>query len=209
MRFLLACILLAPSLAAASPQGHFLCEDTSMDVFPDDRWYCEAMHNFRKGFDRHALDLFKRAARYGNKLAQYKIGLMYAGGVGTEADAVEGAAWLLLANERNIDEVTERLRFVMSTLPEFEKRQAHERAGELREEYGDLNALSRRAAWVKKMKRRTTGSRLGNPMSAVRIAGASGVTSDQQHERLDAYEQNLRDIITTVEYRDFRVIEPE
>lgn len=212
MRFVVPLLLLLlTGVAAAAPRAHFLCEDGQLDIFPSERFYCEAMQSFRRGFDAHALSLFKRSAGWGNKLAQYKVGLMYLAGMGTEADAVEAAAWLLLANERNTDEVTERLRSVMASLPEFAKRQARKRAEALREDYGDLQALERRSRWVRRMKARTTGSRLGKPMSAVRIVGNTGVTSDQRLARLDAYESVLRDIVTTVEYRDFKVfdVEPE
>lgn len=43
---------------------------------------------------------------------------MYVAGFGTQADPVEGAAWLLLANERNNRDVTEQLQLAMSELSE-------------------------------------------------------------------------------------------
>ncbi|MDX1570299.1 MAG: hypothetical protein R3200_07420 [Xanthomonadales bacterium] len=201
--------MLFAAAASANPQEDFLCEDSPLDIYPDVYFHCEAMQSFKKGFDEHALELLQRASLWGSKTAQYKVGLMYLGGVGTQADPVEGAAWLLLANERNNRKVTERLAEVLDKLSDSSVMAANSRAAELRETYGDLEALERRADWVRRMKKRTTGSRLGKPMATVVNSGTSGITGDQALNRLDHYEQVLREAVTTVEYRDFRVLEPE
>ena len=59
------------------------------------------------------------------------------------------------------------------------------------------------------MKRRTTGSHLGRPTATVAIVGTQGVTGGQALSRLDRYEASLRNVLTTVEYRDFKVMEPK
>ena len=202
-------LLVGMSFSAQAARKSFLCEQSQLDIYPDVFYSCEAMQNFKKGFDKHALALFKHAARWGSKQSQYKIGLMFVGGFGTRADPVEGAAWLLLANERNVMHSTEQLALVMSELSEAERAAAKGRAQFLRAEYGDVQALTRRARWVRQMKRRSTGSHLGRPMATVSIPGGEGLTSRDNLASLTLYESNLRETLTTVEYRDFKVLDPQ
>ena len=129
-------LLVCMSFTAQGARKSSLCEQSQLDIFPDVFYSCEAMQNFKQGFDRHALALFKHAARWGSKHSQYKIGLMYVGGFGTARDPVEGAAWLLLANERNAMHSTEQLSLVMSELSEADRGSAKARAQSLRAEYG-------------------------------------------------------------------------
>lgn len=204
----LGALMLVVSLPAQAIRENWLCEDTPFDQYPDAYYTCEAMQSFKHGFDTHALEHLKRASKWGNKTAQYRVGLMTLGGIGTPADPVEGAAWLLLANERNNRDITARLREVQASMSEGAWKAAHERALVLKEEYGDFAALERRTRWVRRMKNRMTGSRLGKPMATVRVADSQGITADQMTNRLDVYERSLRHMVTTVEYRDFRVIEP-
>jgi len=206
---LVVVFLTSVSIAWAVPQAGFLCEDSPLDIPPDVFFTCEAIDSFDDGFDKHALALFKRAALWGSKEAQYRVGLMYLGGYGADVDWVQGSAWLLLANERNNQQVTEKLSQAMALLTEEQVAQANVKAEELREHYGDFKALERRARWVRRMKNRTTGSRLGKPNASIRLVGTNGVTGDQQLSRLDAYEASLRNVLTTVEYRDFDVIDDE
>ena len=208
-RAILTSLLVLLSVSARAERSTSLCEQSQLDIFPDVFYSCEAMQNFKKGFDRQALSMFKHAARWGSKQSQYKIGLMYLGGFGTEPDPIEGAAWLLLANERNVMHSTEQLALVMSELSEAGRVSAKSRARELRAEYGDQEALLRRAHWVRRMKGRTTGSRLGRPMATVSIPGGEGRTADQNIGRLVEYESTLRETLTTVQYRDFKVLEPQ
>ena len=118
MRNFIALFFCLFSSAALAVEQSALCEDSPLDIFPDQFFACEAQQSFKKGFDKHALALFKRASRWGSKQSQYKVGLMYVAGFGTQADPVEGAAWLLLANERNNRDVTEQLQLAMSELSE-------------------------------------------------------------------------------------------
>jgi hypothetical protein len=200
--------LLMTGPASAAPRQSFQCENSPLDIFPDQYYSCEAMQSFKKGFDSHALSLFKRAARWGSKTSQYRVGLMYLGGYGTAVNPIEGTAWLLLANERNSTQGTQQLNEALKSLSDYERKLARERAQELSDDYGDLKALERRSRWVRRMKGRTTGSRLGRPTATVRIEGANGITGDQAISRLDLYETVLRNAIGTIEYRDFEVIEP-
>ena len=183
-RFALLLILLVHWGCSFGVEESSFCHETTFDLHPDLFYTCEARQSFKKGFDAHALTLFKRAAKWGSKSAQYRIGLMTLAGMGTEPDLIEGTAWLLLANERNADEVTEQLDLALNNLTGDEIDAAKRRARVLRETYGDSAALERRAQWVRKAKRRVTGSHLGKPMNSVRIA-SQGLTVDQYLSSLE------------------------
>jgi TPR repeat protein len=206
---IVALLLFGMTFCGHAARRSSLCEQSKLDIYPDVFYSCEAMQNFKKGFDKQALFLFKHAARWGSKQSQYKIGLMYVGGFGTEPNPVEGAAWLLLANERNVMHSTEQLALVMSELSGTERAAAKGRAQFLRTEFGDVQALTRRARWVRQMKRRSTGSHLGRAMATVSIPGGEGLTTRDNINGLTLYESNLRETLTTVEYRDFKVLDPQ
>ena len=210
-----AILLVAIVFASVSAQERSsFCSDTPIDVYPDQFFICEALQSFKRGHDKHALELFQRAAKWGNKTAQYRVGLMLLGGIGTDADVIEGTSWLLLANERNSAETAARLADVEKAISPDDLRLAKTRAAALRAEFGDLTALERRARWVREKKRARTGSRTGNPMATVRIEGTqgrgiSGLTGNDLDAYLDLYVNHLEQIVTTVEYRDFTVIDED
>ena len=83
-----------------------------------------------------AFPLAYKAARWGEKLPQLMLGLMYLQGMGTEPDPVQGLAWLTLAEEADWhrwDELADAAREAVTA----EQRQAGEAlAEELRRWYG-------------------------------------------------------------------------
>lgn len=83
-----------------------------------------------------AFPLAYKAARWGEKLPQLMLGLMYLQGMGTEPDPVKGLAWLTLAEEsgwHRWEELADRAREAVT--PE-ERRAGEALAEELRPWYG-------------------------------------------------------------------------
>ena len=210
--FLLLFIGLMAGSSFAAERSSF-CSNTVQDVFPDQHFSCEGLQSLKRGHDGHALEMFQQAARWGDKRAQYRVGLMHLGGIGTTPDTVEGAAWLLLANERNNRTISERLSQAHQQMDASQWEAAHVRATELQQHYGDFSALERRDRWARERKRDLTGSRLGKPMATVEVqhpgipSQLTGITGRQMLARLDRYVDTLQDVMTTIEYRDFEVIE--
>jgi hypothetical protein len=207
--FLLLALVVPTQQLLAEEQIKF-CDKLTNDAVPDRILICDAMENFKDGFDDHALNLFKEAAKFGNKIAQYRVGLMYLAGFGVPKDRTEGTAWLLLANERNNTAMTDRLKEVRDASNAAEWRDIVNRAEALREEFGDRKALHRRAAWVRKKEGELTGSRLGNPMATVSInypGARGGDTGNSMRERLIDYESSLRKIVDSTEYVGFEEID--
>ncbi len=144
---------------------------------PDLRNLQEGAHALKKGSTIDAMSNFEDSARFGNKAAQKMLGMMYVKGVGTELDWPLGYAWLKLAATHGDPEAVSARDQVMAQLKPEEVPLANDRFEEINEEFGDLAAIKRREAWVRKEKRKITGSRTGKS-SAVRIevADATGYT---------------------------------
>lgn len=190
----------------------------SVQEYPDMVHYRSAVRSYKSGFNDHAREQFMMAARWANKEAQFNLALMYFSGIGTEPDKVRGTAWALLADERGDGRFRKTRIEMMNMLEPAEREQALEQARELKTDYGDLAALERRAEWVRKQKRELTGSRLGTMGSMVRViepgagpglGGGYAGRGDQLIAHIETFEQELFDVVTTVEYRDFEVLDEE
>ena len=76
---------------------------------------------------KRALDLYRRAAAFGNNTAMHNVGAMYVSGRGVKRDYIEGLAWLMLGAENGIGEdavekVRQRLRKYPDRIAAAEKR---------------------------------------------------------------------------------------
>lgn len=104
---------------------------------------------FKKGDYRHAIDMYKVAASWAYKPAEYNLAIMYFKGQGVPADHARGAAWMILAAERG-DPLYAKARDLMVTAlskPEFQ--QTDEIWNQLKPTYADAVALGRaKARWA-------------------------------------------------------------
>lgn len=128
---------------------------------PDLRWQREGMHSMDQGHHEIALDQFKRAARYGDKLSQAQIANMYWEGIGVERDRALAYAWMDIAAERLYpDLIAFRERFWAELGPR-EREEAIERGQAILAEYGDDVAKPRLEEVLQRARRSITGGRLG------------------------------------------------
>lgn len=72
------------------------------DGRPGVKFFTLGMQAFRKGDYRHAVDMYKVAASWAYKPAEYNLGVMYFKGQGVPVNRALGAAWMVLAAERAI-----------------------------------------------------------------------------------------------------------
>jgi TPR repeat protein len=72
----------------------------------------------------------KRAAEGGNVAAQNRLAKLYRGGIGTEADPIEAAAWYILARRAGLSDP--ELNIFLAGLTDEQQRHAIERANRLR-----------------------------------------------------------------------------
>ncbi|MFK7955004.1 MAG: hypothetical protein AB8B96_02820 [Lysobacterales bacterium] len=154
-----------------------LAAGTPVFETPDLRNLQEGAHALKKGSAIDAISNFEDSARYGNKAAQKMLGMIYVKGLGVDLDWPLGFAWLKLAATHGDPEAVSARDQVLAQLKPDEVPLARERFEEINLEFGDQAAVERREAWIRKEKRKITGSRTGKS-SAVRIqvADATGYT---------------------------------
>lgn len=141
---------------------------------PDLRWQREGMHSMDQGRHAAAMNQFKRAARYADKLSQAQIANMYWEGIGVERDRALAYAWMDVAAERLYpDLIVFRERF-WNALEPHEREEAIERGQAVLAEYGDEAAKPRMERILNRARRSITGSRLGGSVPSVRVIPLTG-----------------------------------
>lgn len=149
---------------------------------PGVEFFTPGVQAFRKGDYRHAISMYKVAASWAYKPAEYNLGVMYFKGQGVPVNRPLGAAWMVLAAERD-DPLYTKARDVMITLlTNAQFAETDELWGKLKETYGDKVALRRAKAqwaWVRNHQTGTrVGGAVGNLQIGVRDTGHSPVSLD-------------------------------
>jgi len=106
----LSLAVLATAVQAAdttAPSASFVrtqtdpCPNGLERFLPGDYYFCAATQAYWKGRPEDASRLLADAARWGNKTAQYALGVMYFNGDGAPVNRPLGLAWLALSAERH------------------------------------------------------------------------------------------------------------
>lgn len=125
---------------------------------------------FKKGDYRHASDMYKVAASWAYKPAEYDLGIMYFKGQGLPVDRARGAAWMILAAERGEPPLYVEARDLMVTaLTKQQFARTDEIWNELKPTYGDAVALRRAKAQWALARNNETGSHLGGTSGELRV----------------------------------------
>jgi TPR repeat protein len=131
------------------------------DGRPSVKFFTLGVQAFRKGDYRHAIDMYKVAASWAYKPAEYNLAVMYFKGQGVPVDRPLGAAWMVLAAERGESPYSKARDLMVTVLSKPEFARTDELWGELKKTYGDQVALRRaRAQWAW-VKTHQTGTRVG------------------------------------------------
>jgi hypothetical protein len=97
----------------------------------------------RKDF-RTALDLYEKAGYWGNKIAQYNVGMLYLDGAeGVPADTVRGTAWLGIAAQTHVPYVDKALAAAYAVLDAEQRAAAGAIWKQLKGDYDDKVTLDR------------------------------------------------------------------
>jgi hypothetical protein len=144
------------------------------DGRPGVKFFTLGVQAFRKGDYRHAVAMYKVAASWAYKPAEYNLAVMYFKGQGVSVDRPLGAAWMVLAAERG-DSRYVQARDMMVTLPSKpEFMQADEHWGALKKTYGDAVALRRAKAQWAWVKTHQTGTRVGGATGELSVGVLDG-----------------------------------
>lgn len=131
------------------------------DGRPGVKFFTLGVQAFRKGEYRHAIDMYKVAASWAYKPAEYNLAVMYFKGQGVPVDRPLGAAWMVLAAERGDSRYVQARDMMVTLLNKSEFMQTDEYWGKLKKSYGDAVALRRAKAQWAWVKTHQTGTRVG------------------------------------------------
>lgn len=153
--------------AGALSNGNFNTPES--DGRPGVKFFTLGVQAFRKGDYRHAIDMYRVAASWAYKPAEYNLGVMYFKGQGIPVDRPRGAAWMVLAAERNDPQYVKARDLMVTVLskPEFAK--TDELWSELKQTYADKVALRRAKAQWAWVKTHQTGTRVGGGVGNIRV----------------------------------------
>ena len=109
-----------------------------------------------------AVDMYKVAASWAYKPAEYNLAVMYFRGEGVPVDRPLAMAWIALAAERGDQDYIDARELIYSQLSAAEFAQANEIWRDLKKSYGDEVALKRaKARWLE-VRNNVTGSHVGS-----------------------------------------------
>ncbi|WP_460878892.1 tetratricopeptide repeat protein [Rhodanobacter koreensis] len=126
----------------------------------------------------HAIAMYKVAASWAYKPAEYNLAVMYLNGQGTPVDLPRALAWMALAAERNDPQYVKARDLINAHLNDAQFNQANVIMAELLPTYGDKVALARAKTRWHEVLASATGSRVGSSASHL-IVGA--IADDPNH----------------------------
>ncbi|HJU07968.1 MAG TPA: hypothetical protein VJ727_05750, partial [Rhodanobacteraceae bacterium] len=142
-----ACLLLccgSLSIAAAADSHRETAADPTRDYLPAKYFERMAREDMRRGNYAAAVNDYKQAAYWGNKVAQYDLGEIYLHGIGDiSADPARAVAWFGIAAETHQPDYNAALVNAYKTLTPEEHKRADEIWNQLQAAYGDKLTLAR------------------------------------------------------------------
>ena len=136
----------------------------------------------------HAIAMYKVAASWAYKPAQYNLGVMYLRGQGTPIDLPRALAWMALAAERKDPQYVKALELVNRQLDDTQFKQANVIFGELLPTYGDKVALTRAKSRWREVLASATGSRVGSSAEPLRVGTIAGAPNHLSSPNYDVHD---------------------
>lgn len=158
--------------AGSLSNGNFNTPES--DGRPGVKFFALGVQAFRKGDSRHAIDMYKVAASWAYKPAEYNLGVMYFEGQGVPVDRPLGAAWMVLAAERGDPQYVKARDVMITLLSEADFARTDELWGKLKQTYGDKVALRRAKAQWAWVKTHQTGTRVGGTTGELAVGVLDG-----------------------------------
>jgi len=147
-------------------------------------FYLGALANQKHDYE-HAMAMYKVAASWAYKPAEYNLGVMYLNGHGSSVDLPRAMAWFALAAERGETQYVYAKQLLYAHLTPEQFEQANEIWRELLPEFGDATALPRAKARWRETLMSATGSRVGSAATHLVVGGNSGADSHSSFTNYD------------------------
>jgi hypothetical protein len=157
------------------------------DGRPGEYYFALGVQAVKKGDYAHAMAMYKVAASWAYKPAEYNLGVMYLSGQGTAVDLPTAMAWMALAAERNDAEYVRAKKLVYAHLTPEQFARANEIWRGLLPTYGDETALPHAKARWREAKVNATGSRVGSSAAHVEVGGADGSPNHMAKPNYDTH----------------------
>ncbi len=158
--------------------GRYGLHEEESSFFPGAYYFHKGCDAYARGDSAQAIMLWKMAAGWGQKSAQYDLGIALYKGQGVSLDRAQGLAWLALASERHDPEFQQSFDAAWFEVSDDERAEAQRLHAQLKPLYADAIALRRAARRYEEARRSVTGSRLGATAGQLRIY-AGGDTQGQ------------------------------
>ena len=155
-------LALAAAPAAAVDKKEMLSSEAFLGSHPDLNFRLQGLRRYEAGDHDRAFELFRRAARFGDKPSQAMVAEMYWDGTGVPQDRPLAYAWMDLAAERNYRAMVIKRESYWSALDEPERKRALQAGEAVYREYGDSSAQPRLERRLRQARQDTTGSRVGH-----------------------------------------------
>lgn len=147
-------------------------------------FYLGALANQKHDYE-HAIAMYKVAASWAYKPAEYNLGVLYLNGHGSPVDLPQAMAWFALAAERNEPQYVYAKQLLYAHLTPEQYEQANAIWRELLPTYGDAVALPRAKARWRETLMSATGSRVGSSATHLVVGGTSGRNSHESFPNYD------------------------
>jgi hypothetical protein len=145
------------------------------DARPGEYYFKLGANAFERKDYAHAAEMYKVAASWAEKTAEYNLAVMYARGQGVPVDLPRAMAWSALAAERGDSQYVETREVIYSNLSKEQFEQANGIWRELRKTYGDEVALARAKARWREVRANATGSLVGS-IGNLQVGASGGMT---------------------------------
>ncbi|WP_243039648.1 tetratricopeptide repeat protein [Dyella sedimenti] len=141
-------------------------------------FYLGALANQRHDY-AHAIAMYKVAASWAYKPAEYNLGVLYLNGHGSPVDLPRAMAWFALAAERGGTQYVYAKQLLYAHLTPEQFEEANRIWRELLPTYGDASALVRAKARWREVRYSATGSHVGSAADHVMVGGMVGMNNHQ------------------------------
>jgi hypothetical protein len=133
-----------------------------------------AAQAFEKKHYKYAIEMYRIAASWAYKPAQYNLGIMYFRGQGVPVDRPLGAAWMVLAAERGTPQYVQARDLMVSHLSDAEFAQVNVLWKQLKPTFADATALHRAEVRWAEVRSQMTGSHVGGISGPLHVGSAGG-----------------------------------
>ena len=173
---LASALLAAPVRAAESAENSFASDPSITIKYLPGKYYEQRAQDAvkRKNF-RQALEMYEKASYWGNKIAQFDVGMLYLHGAeGVPADKIRGTAWLGIAAQTHTPDVNKAVGDAYASLNAEQRAAAGEIWKQLKVDYDDKVTLDRAGKKFNDQLIRDKGSLNGPPEYTTITYGSFG-----------------------------------